>query len=64
MPDTPSAGDPVRTLISVTRAQHDWLRGRAFDRRTSITGEIRELVQAAMDRESPPRKRARRGGSR
>jgi hypothetical protein len=62
MANTPADGDFVRTLISLTRTQHDWLRTRAFERRTSITGEIRVLVQDAMDSEARPRRRTARKG--
>jgi hypothetical protein len=64
MAKSPTPDERVRTLISLTRPQHDWLRTRAFERRTSITGEIREFVQRAMDSEArPPSRTARKGQS-
>ena len=41
----------LRTLITLTPQQHEWLRTRAFHAKTSMASEIRELVQRAMDTE-------------
>lgn len=50
MPDA-DRPDMIRTLIALTPRQHEWLRTRAFHARTSITGEIRDLVQEAIETE-------------
>ena len=46
-----TSSELVRTLVAVERGQHDWLRRRAFELRTSIASEVRNLIQSAMDDE-------------
>jgi hypothetical protein len=48
MPTKPNDDELVKTLIALTRRQHEWLRQKAFDGRTSIASEIRGLVAKAM----------------
>ena len=42
----------LRTLVALTPEQHERLRTRAFHARGSIAGEVRTLVQGAMDRKA------------
>lgn len=57
---TKSTDELVRTLIAVTRKQHDWLRERAFHERTSIAAEVRAYVQRAMDEDPSTNRPARK----
>lgn len=41
----------VRTLIALTPQRHKWVRIRPFDAKTSMAGEILELVQCARKAE-------------
>ena len=43
--DTP---DLVRILIALSPDQHDWLRRRASENKTTIAGKIRRLVALEM----------------
>jgi hypothetical protein len=56
-----SGSDHVRTLVALTREQHDWLRTKAFHARTSIAAEIRDLVEKEMNKEADRADRQRRG---
>ena len=37
--------------VALARAQYEWLRNRAFTRRTSMALELRAALQRAMDTE-------------
>ena len=61
------ASDPpinplVRTLVALTPEQHEWLRRRAFEERSSIAAHVRKLVQKAMDAEARSAARSSRAG--
>ena len=43
--------DKVAFPVALARAQYEWLRNRAFHRRTSMARELRAALQQAMDTE-------------
>jgi hypothetical protein len=43
----------MRIPVQLTLEQHDFLRRRAFDRRTSIAALIRDLVEERRQLEEP-----------
>jgi hypothetical protein len=55
MPNARTDDELVKTLIALTRSQHEWLRRRAFDGRTPIAAEIRGVVANPMSSETKRR---------